>query len=151
MNKLFVVGAVSAMPVNRLAHTRQYDNERTWDKDTSYFRENAYTESNPELSWGMGNGQGSEKQDAIYHAAANAATTEKFDEKMANNAGKMTAGNSAEVEPSTRYFTGNYAQRPLHFAQRDMGQQVEAPIFQWWTDGKGAGSEKQDAFWDIAH
>jgi hypothetical protein len=98
----------------------------------------------------MGNGQGSEKQDAIWHAANNAATTEKFDSAMANNANKMTAGNSAEVEPSTKYFTGNYMQRPA-FAQRDMGQLVDAPIFKWYTDGKGAGSEKQDAFWDIAH
>jgi len=69
---------------------------------------------------------------------------------MANNANKMTAGNSAETEPSTKYFTGNYMQRPT-FAQRDMGQLVDAPIFKWYTDGKGAGSEKQDAFWDIAH
>ena len=99
----------------------------------------------------MGNGQGSEKHDAIWHAAHNAATTEKFDSVMANNANKMTAGNSAETEPSTKYFTGNYAQTPIHFAQRDMGQLVDAPIFKWYTDGKGAGSEKQDAFWDIAH
>jgi len=97
MNKLFVAGfaSVSSMPVSRLAHTKQYDNERTWDKDSGYFRENAYTESNPELSWGMGNGEGSEKNDAIWHAAHNAETTEKFDEKMANNAAKMTSANSA--------------------------------------------------------
>lgn len=99
----------------------------------------------------MGNGQGSEKQDAIWHAAHNAATTEKFDSVMAANAGKMTAGNYAVPEPTTQYFTGNYAQRRPVFAQRDMGQLVDAPIFKWWTDGKGAGSEKQDAFWDIAH
>ena len=49
MQKLFVAGfaTVSSMPVNRLAHTGQYDNERTWDKDSSYFRENAYTEKDP--------------------------------------------------------------------------------------------------------
>ena len=63
----------------------------------------------------------------------------------------MTAGNYAVPEPSTQYFTGNYAQRRPVFAQRDMGQLVDAPQFKWWTDGKGAGSEKQDAFWDIAH
>jgi len=63
MQKLFVAGfaSVSSMPVHRLAHTGQYDTDRTWDKDPSYFKENAYTEGNPELSWGMGNGQGSEK------------------------------------------------------------------------------------------
>ena len=34
MNKLFIAGlaSVSSMPVNRLAHQGQYDNERTWDK-----------------------------------------------------------------------------------------------------------------------
>ena len=78
----------------------------------------------------MGNGQGSEKQDAIWHAAHNTATSEKFDSTMANNANKMTAGNTAEPEPATRYFTGNYLQRPA-FAQRDMGQIVDAPIFKW--------------------
>ena len=92
----------------------------------------------------MGNGQGTEKQDAIWTAAHNAATSEKFDFAMANNAGKMTAGNSHEPEPNTGYFTGAYA-------QRDMGQIVDAPIFKWYADGKGDGSEKQDAFWDIAH
>ena len=76
----------------------------------------------------MGNGQGSEKQDAIWHAAHNAATTEKFDAAMAANAGKMTAGNYAVPEPTTQYFTGNYAQRRPVFAQRDMGQLVDAPI-----------------------
>jgi len=49
----------------------------------------------------MGNGQGSEKQDAIWHAAHNAATTEKFDSVMANNANKMTSGNYEHSEPST--------------------------------------------------
>ena len=44
MNKLFFVGfaSVSSMPVYRLAHKGQYDNDRTWDKDASYFRENQY-------------------------------------------------------------------------------------------------------------
>jgi hypothetical protein len=28
---------------------------------------------------------------------------------------------------------------------------IEAPVFQYYTDGKGTGSEKQDSFWDIAH
>jgi hypothetical protein len=32
-----------------------------------------------------------------------------------------------------------------------MGQMPAAPIFKYYTDGKGAGSEKQDSFWDIAH
>ena len=132
MNKQIIVAgiaSVSSMPVNRLAHTGQYDNERTWDKDPQYFKENQYQERDPELSWGMGNGQGSEKQDAIYHAAANAATSEKFDATIAKNANGMTAGNSAEPQPTTGYFTGNYLQTPIHFAQRDMGQMVDAPIF----------------------
>ena len=147
MNKLFITGtiaSVSAMPVYRMAQDTPRVTDRIWDKDLSYQRENKIEDKNPETSWGMGNGQGSEKQDAIWHAANNAATSEKFDEAMAKNAGKMTAGNSAEVEPSTRYFTGAYA-------QRDMGQMADSTQFKWWADGKGAGSEKQDVFWDIAH
>jgi len=85
----------------------------------------------------MGNGQGSEKQDAIWHAGHNTATSEKFDSTIANNANGMTAGNYAEPEPSTRYYTGNYVQRHPIFAQRDMGQPVDQDVrvFKWWTDG----------------
>jgi len=35
--------------------------------------------------------------------------------------------------------------------QRDMGQMPTGTVFNYYTDGKNAGSEKQDSFWDIAH
>lgn len=139
---IVALASVSSYPINRLAHQGQYDNERTWDKTDQYHKESGYFEKDPEKSYGMGNGQGSEKQDAIWHAAHNSATTEKFDSAMSENLGGMTAGNYAVPEPGTKYFTGNYAQRHPVFAQRDMGQLVDAPQFKWWTDGKGAGSEK---------
>lgn len=43
------------------------------------------------------------------------------------------------------------AWRPSVYPDREMGQMVKDPVFKYYTNGNGAGSEKQDWAWDIAH
>ena len=37
------------------------------------------------------------------------------------------------------------------YPERKMGQMVTDPVFKYYTNGNGAGSEKQDWVWDVAH
>lgn len=90
-----------------------------------------------------GKGAGSEKEDSFKDIARQAKDTAQFDKDAAYFPG-VSSGNNGDAQPTSKYYTNG-------FAQRTPGQMIEAPVFQYYTDGKGAGSEKQDSFWDIAH
>lgn len=78
------------MPVYRLANQGY-----AGDGDISY--QNA----DPDQWWGLGNGQGSEKADATWHAAHNTADTPAFDKAVAKNHYNLPANHNNDGEAKT--------------------------------------------------
>jgi hypothetical protein len=120
MNNSFAILAllglvsVEAMPVYRLAHQNYEGDGDLRDKSPEWRERNKFENKDPNQWWGNGNGQGSEKLDGIWHAAHNTADTAGFDKAVANGAYKITAANQADAAPTTKYYTGNYMQRPQY-------------------------------------
>jgi hypothetical protein len=81
-----------------------------------------------------GKGAGSEKEDSFKDIARQAKDSAQFDKDAAYFPG-VSSGNNGDAQPTTKYYTNG-------FAQRTPGQMIEAPVFQYYSDGKGAGSEK---------
>jgi hypothetical protein len=107
-----------------------------------------------------GKGAGSEKQDSFWDIAHQAKDSAAFDKTAATFPG-ISSGNGGDAAPGTQYYTKNFAQlmtppaadawRPSVYPERQMGQPVQEPVFKWYTNGNGEGSEKQDWAWDVAH
>ena len=92
-----------------------------------------------------------ETADAFWHAAHNTPDTDAFHQKVAEQGAYVRSSNAKDTAPTYHNNGASLVQYPSHWGPNGTPVPEANKAFHLWTNGNGAGSEKQDVWWDMAH